>query len=268
MRFFHAGHSGDLIYSLPFVKVVAPNCEFYIASDIPSDMPEGMRHPNGHLMMPQQAFDFLSPLLAAQPYIGSVHYLPAEQIPPSFRLDFFRYTNINFKAGNEADWLRKYTGVPSNSHLPWLDADANLTDSPVICTFTTRYRNLSIDYSVLNNVENLCFLGMEHEFELFKSMYGLTNIRRLPVKTALEAAQAIKSARFYIGNQTMLFAIAEGLKVPRALETFEPITTVLPTGFGANDYVNNTAFQRILLDNGLIKGEPVVDFAMNFKLFI
>jgi hypothetical protein len=42
------------------------------------------------------------------------------------------------------------------------------------------------------------------------------------------------SCKLFLGNASMMFQIAEGLKIPRILETFQPMPNVIP--FGKNGY--------------------------------
>lgn len=271
MNVFHAGHSGDIIYCLPFLKAFCRDdaVDFYIASDMMADLPEGMNHPNGKLMMTQASFDFLKPLLESLPCIKAVHYVPSEQVPESFRLDFYRTIPINPKAGSIVDWLRKFFGLQYNSTEQWLYVNPISAAKPVILGFSRRYRNLGIDYSILKDVQNLFFVGLEDEFEWFRDKYQLNNLTHYKTANALELAKFIASAKLFIGNQSLSFAIAEALKVPRALEVYEPIPNVIPTGNGAADYFTQMAFQNILAYENLIPlNLPTNEIKVDFHLSV
>ena len=93
-------------------------------------------------------------------------------------------------------------------------------------------------------------------------------MRYIEVKDALEMARIIRSAKFFLGNQTFAFALAEAMKIPRALEVFEPIPNVLPQGKGANDYLTNLALSNILVrEKVLEKIEVFNPYAMDFKIY-
>jgi ADP-heptose:LPS heptosyltransferase len=53
-------------------------------------------------------------------------------------------------------------------------------------------------------------------------------------------ARVIRSARFFIGNQSFPFALAEALKVPRILEVCPQTPDVIPTG----DHIGAAYFQQ------------------------
>ena len=53
------------------------------------------------------------------------------------------------------------------------------------------------------------------------------------VRDALEFGILMRRADIFIGNHSSNFAIADGLKVPRALEAFEPVLVASPVGGGA-----------------------------------
>ena len=255
MDVIHNGHSGDIIYSLPLVKHFCKKATFWIANDVPSDMPDGMIHPNGKIMMPESAVEFLRPLLESQDYIESVKHAPLSEMPAGMRLDFFRDWKMNTKAGNSADWLRKFYGIQTYSNMPWLSVEKANLDNPVICCFSRRYRNSEIDYSILKDIPNMWFVGLLEEYDFFKNRHGLDNLNFYKVKDALEMAQVIASAKFYFGNQTFGFSIAEALKIPRALEAFEPASVVVPSAPTGMDYMTNLALLNILLTQGFVKDQ-------------
>jgi hypothetical protein len=60
----------------------------------------------------------------------------------------------------------------------------------------------------------------------------------------------MQRAEIFIGNQSSNFAIAEGLKVPRALEAFEPVPVATPVGGVCFEYIN-TKFLVSFLSNVL-----------------
>ena len=63
-------------------------------------------------------------------------------------------------------------------------------------------------------------------------------------KDFLEAAQIIKSSKFFIGNPSLGFAIAEALKVPRLLEACPEFPVVQPVGKDAFDFYFQPHFEK------------------------
>lgn len=267
----HGGHSGDIVYSLPFMDVCrqGQDVNFFIANDKYSDFPDGMSHPNGRVMMTQASFDFIKPLLLSLPYVKSVSFVPTKEIPPSFALDFYRDIAMNKGAGNIVDWARKFYGIPTRSHIDWLVVPPVAAQDIVVCAFTRRYRNTMIDYNFLNEVENLLFLGLDDEYEHFRARYKLENLQHAKVKDALEMATIIKSSKFFLGNQSFAFALAEAMKVNRALEVCETVPNVVPSGRGAHDYMNNQSLRMILINNEIVKNKNVENlFDAEYVLYL
>lgn len=56
-------------------------------------------------------------------------------------------------------------------------------------------------------------------------------------------AQIIKACRFYIGNQTFAYTLAEGLKVSRLLEAYPDFPVVFPTSKNGYDFYFQQHFE-------------------------
>ena len=57
-------------------------------------------------------------------------------------------------------------------------------------------------------------------------------------------SQIIKSSKFFLGNQSLAFSIAEGLKVPRILESRPDFPVVQPQGGKCYDFYFQTHFEK------------------------
>jgi hypothetical protein len=234
LSFKHSGRLGDIVYSLPLVKQMAENAgesvDFFIPSDVPSRLGGNVYHPSGDFMVSAGLFDFIQPLLAVQPYLRRVHVLKSSELPSDcIDLDAFKSSGLNLKAGLIQGWYRKAFGVAFPIEKPWLllpsEATSNLQQPTfnVLIGRTTRFCNTSINYSFLDSIENVGFIGLKYEYEDFIERHGLRSLHHVPVENALELAQHMYDCKVYVGNQSVNFAIADGLKVPRALEAFEPV---------------------------------------------
>ncbi|MEY4644255.1 MAG: hypothetical protein RLZZ596_1086 [Pseudomonadota bacterium] len=102
---------------------------------------------------------------------------------------------------------------------------------------TTRFFNTSINYGFLDSISKVGFIGLKYEYEDFAQRRGLHSLQHVPVSDALELAQRMQDCRVYVGNQSVNFAIADGLKVTRALEAFEPAPVASPVGGVCFEYV-------------------------------
>ena len=68
-------------------------------------------------------------------------------------------------------------------------------------------------------------------------------IRKVNVTDFYQLAQLLKLSKGLISNQTMIFQIAEGLKIPRAVEICRYAPNVIPVGENAFDYLDTMALQ-------------------------
>lgn len=253
----HGGHSGDIIYLLPFAKYLSShykvNLIYHVISNRPTTFTSGINHPNGlKFNMNENSFNFIKPLLEYQSYIKDVRFTLLEDLPiDCFKIDYYRdVTGLKLDAGNMQSWARKFYGYPFNTEAPWLETPKVKKSNTIICNFSRRYRNKTINYNFLD-YSNVGFIGLKDEYEHFRNKYKLLNLQKLECSDALEMAIMIKSAKFFLGNQSFAFAIAESIKINRALEVCEITPNVIPSGHGANEYMNGHALKRILHLNSI-----------------
>ena len=171
--------------------------------------------------------EMLKELLTIQPFIDNVYIndnIPTDSITNKvINLDLFRQLPINFSSGDIRRWYYNL----ANKHLP-----ANFINPIISCTpnykykdkilliYTERYVNITLDYNILKEIKNnLVFIGLPHEYELFKQRYF--DLEYCPTKNLLEAAEIISGAKGVIGNQSGLYSLTECIKVPRILCSVE-----------------------------------------------
>ena len=107
----------------------------------------------------------------------------------------------------------------------------NISDK-ILINRTQRYTNPNIHYYFLKQYEKyLMFTGTKTEHEIFCKQWDL-NIPYLEVNDFLELAKCIKSCRFFIGNQSCPFHIAEAIKKHRILEVSPAFPNTFPNGKG------------------------------------
>ena len=107
----HSGNAGDIIYSLSSMHQYCEEnkCKivYYIKIGVPSGFTDET-HPTGAVMMNDFMFDFIAPLLKAQPYIHEVIKLGKdENMVVDYDLDLFRKSYVNLSAGNIQNWIAK-----------------------------------------------------------------------------------------------------------------------------------------------------------------
>jgi hypothetical protein len=92
--------------------------------------------------------------------------------------------------------------------------------------------------------DHLMFCGTEEERDAFaKEWHFAFELQILKVANFFELAAWIACCKFFIGNQSMCFAIAEALKVPRILELCPYAQNIHPCG----PYAHYFQFQKGLV---------------------
>jgi hypothetical protein len=242
--FLHSGHLGDIIYSLLSVKTLfashGKSVDFYIEKNVKNE--EFMKgHPTGgDFMISIKSYKFIEPLLLKQSYINSVKFVTRAEITDKFTdLSIIRNKHINTAAGSSTDWYSKALGISCDLAIKWISSPKSQSKykNALIVSRSLRYQNTSIDYRFLNKIKNVYFIGLPEEYKSFISEFKLAHIEYIYLKDALHAADIINSCKCFIGNQSFFFSIAEGLKVARALEVFEPAPNVIPLGRNTLSYL-------------------------------
>jgi len=234
ITFKHSGNAGDIIYSLPSIKMICDNqnkeAVIYIKLNQPSGFTDS-QHPLGGVMMNRVMYDLLKPLLVHQGYVKDVLYFEEESVPAiDYDLDRFRVDNLNLSSGNIAQWINNsYPELRPNLYEPSIQVLDNIKAKDyIIVNRSSRYQNLFFDYSQLSKYDNVYFVGVESEFKALR--LHNPNIIHLQVPNFLKMAEYIANCKLFIGNQSMAFSIAEQLKVPRILEQYAHAPNVIPQG--------------------------------------
>ena len=253
LKIKHSGHLGDVIYALPTIQALLtrysqPDCEIYFPSDKKTGLDPTMNHMGGEVMLSEPMISFINPLLRLQPFISNTFFLPERDIPVEcIDFDIVRSRAFNLSAGNIVDYYQKAFGVISRNTTPWLSlgsSDDFRETRDIVIGRSQRYLNDRINYEALHShIGSKVFLGTEREYASFARTYPGLKIEYLPVKNALEVAQLISRSRLYVGNQSFFFAIAEALKAPRLLETFEPVPNVVPSGGVCGQFLSTRGLQ-------------------------
>ena len=72
------------------------------------------------------------------------------------------------------------------------------------------------------------FLGLPDEYEMMRRYHP--TLKYVPTSDFLKAAEIIAGCRLFVGNQSGLSSIAEGLKVPRLIECCREAHNAFPIG--------------------------------------
>lgn len=240
----HSGRLGDVIYSLPTVRMLGIN-----------HLVLNVFHPSvdDRRIFTLKAIRQLRPLLLSQPYIKTVSIssldLPLETVKQQIEgVDYVldRYRNVpRHKIADEHWQVDEQTRIFSRDRVPvhltqcfaisqglktyprepWLFADpATALKETTLVSLTPRWRSFPQKYwhILLNGLRDVEFIGLHSE-----------SFNNLPVQTAndhLELARKIAGCRFFLGTISFPYSIAEALKVNRAVEVCHFNLNAYPIG--------------------------------------
>ena len=240
LSFLHSGQLGDLIYSLATIKELSKShkCKLYIQIDKP--MPLNYGNSSKKVFISKRSGDLIFPLLRNQDFLDVVDIYKDEKI--DINLDLFRDIPINLSFYSTR-WFSHMCGININVENTFLSAKPhNLIKNKIIIHRSPRYRNPYINYKFLNNAKNLLCIGLEDEFKNLKK--EIDNLEFHDCKDFLEMAEIIKASKFYIGNMSFQYIMAEGLKIPRLLEASPDFPVVFPVGPNAFDAYHQNHFEK------------------------
>lgn len=244
-NFSHTGSIGDCWSSIPAMREhyrkTGKKINLYLVKDIEATYHhESVVHPTknseGKMVMLNQAMiDMMIPLFKAQDFINECKVDEGEKV--DLDLGIIRDTFVNMPYGDLRMWyFIVYPDLAcdlSEQYIFVPDTEKDYAKGKIVVARSERYRNDRTDYSFLKPYEdNLVFSGTMREYNNFCMQFDL-NIKKLNINNFLELAQALKQSNGLISNQTMIFQIAEGLKIPRIVELCHFAPNVLPIGKNA-----------------------------------
>ncbi|MDN5285064.1 MAG: hypothetical protein JWR38_1338 [Mucilaginibacter sp.] len=247
INFNHSGNAGDIIYALPTIKKIAETTKvptnLYLRPNQPLKISADKTHPLGNVMLNEKSIEMLEPLISSQPYIDQYGALTNQLI--DIDLDYFRAGLVPQDKGNIAHWCAYITGVNPVLWQKWLTVEPDLSfKNDVVIARSERYRNILINHKFLRNYDRLKFIGVESEFKDIRKY--IPNIEWVQVSDFLQMAQIIAGCKFFIGNQSFPFSIAEALKVPRILEVSLEVINVIPEGENGYDFLFQDHFEALV----------------------
>ena len=220
--FYHSGDYGDIIYALPTIRALGGG-KLVLGP-----------HPlwRTRQRLTEANVNALHPLLELQPYITSVAYAPAPPPDIDFDLNRFREYLISepeqLRQGNRRLNLAEahlYTfKLPlSECERAWLTIDyADPMAWPVLFHRSARWRNEEFPWSeiIRRHGKQAAFVGLDSEFKDFTEEQQWSDLPHLPTADFLQLARLIAGCKLYIGNQSLPYAICEGLKHFSVLEVW------------------------------------------------
>lgn len=239
--FLHDGSIGDIWASLAsiqgYYKKTGRKAVYYLTNGQAAIYYEGAVHPTRNadgvqVMLNEEMINMMLPLLKSQDYIADAAIHNGEKI--NIDMNRIRQTFVNMPQGILSTWyVIVYPDLEFNLADQFLfveDSEKDLAKGKIIIARTERYQNPNIDYAFLKDYQDkVMFSGTKKERNLFCMQFDL-DIPRLEIKDFLELAQAIRQSDGLISNQTMIFQLAEGMHVPRAVELCSFAPNVIPIG--------------------------------------
>lgn len=217
--YLHSGAAGDVIYALPAIREHAkqhsPNGRARLILSNTANT-----HPSPPLT--EETGESLAAFIRLQSYIDSCLFVGKDKNPEAdYDLDQFRENYFLSRSPGKriSDCVCDILEVDrACSTMPWLTVRRGACFSVVI-NRTMRFQNPQFPWRrVLEKYKEMCvFVGTTNEWQQFRFHYGY-----LPMMIHInitELAQIIYSARLFIGNQSLCYAIREGFKLPSVQET-------------------------------------------------
>lgn len=241
----HLANFGDIVAVMAGLKKVSESLGkkvvFYQWLDVQAQYYQGAVHPikddNGKMVcMNQTTFDMVKPLMLSQDYIEDFKVWKGERVHVD--LDIIRNKLfVNLPHGAIQSWIMyAYPDMACDLSKSWIKVKPSRKyKNKIILNFTERYRNTMISYFFLKeHQEDLVFTGTEREHEVFCSLWGLS-IPRIELNNFLELAQYIKGCRFFMGNQSSAWNLANAMGKARILEVCQFAPNCMPF-YGEDNY--------------------------------
>ena len=232
-----------MIYSFSVIQELSKThkCNFFIQTNKKIPI-EYFKHPANGYYIDERMLNLFLPLIQKQTFISKIEKYTNQEI--DIDLNLFRTLPVNI-CFNSPRWYFHITGVQVDLSTPYLEVDEhNELKDKIIIHRTFRHRNQFINYKFLKNFDDLYFIGTNDEYLDLKK--EVPNLMIYECKDFLEMAQIIKSSKFFIGNQSIAYPMAEALKVPRLLEAEPFFPVVQPIGKNAYDFYYQPHFENFL----------------------
>jgi len=257
----HSFNSGDLLTVLPGIKTqykkTGKRAIISQRLNLVANYGHNDTHPvkdssGASVCMNKSMFDMLKPLIDAQEYVERFEIWEGQEFEVDY--DLTRHdARMPLPGGNIYYWPTLiYPQLAPDLSEPWLDVPLTSIGNRIIINRTERYLNPYIDYFFLKKYpsEMFAFAGTENEHKIFCNQWGV-KITRLDATDFRILAMAIKSCRFFIGNQSFLFHAAQGLDVPRILELCTAYPNTFPSNTNGHAFVSQNSLE--LYFNKLLK---------------
>lgn len=197
------GEIGDACYAMPVLR------QFGECRVVCPERP--WTRPN----WPQRCLS-LKRLAESQPYIQSWEPHRGEPID----LDLSTYRNGGWLHGELIPLkIARWARVKADIDTPWIECDPNPhTQGKIIINRAPRWVGFWFPWKKVVEVfqKDILFIGLEAEHKSFCAEFGY--VPHFRTNDHYEAARAIKGSDLFIGAQSSMYALAEGMKHDSVLE--------------------------------------------------
>jgi hypothetical protein len=217
LSFLHYGHLGDIINSLSIIQELSKThkCNLYIQANKSLGTSKHYKNFGDTIFLSDKNVDMILPLLSKQKYFHKVEKYVDQKIDVD--LNYVREMPLHSRRDDLNRWYSGMTGIKADFSIPYLQSEPHLSiKNKIVIIRTIKRHGWFVNYKFLKNYDNLLFLGLQNEYENLKK--EVPNLEFYDCKDFLEMAKIIKSCKFYLGNVSFGWHIAEALKVPRLLE--------------------------------------------------
>lgn len=248
ISYLHNCNAGDLICALAGIRELyrktGKKAIIHQQLDIPGHYTHGLIHSvkddkGVQVTMNRKMFDMLKPLLVSQEYVEDFRvYNDDENIDVDLTIIRESVTASEDQKHFNIQSAKQYVGIPNMAlpgwlmtayppmacdiSEPWIHVPSLLTDEKiagkVLINRTERYKAPVMEYAFLKPYQaELLFVGTEQEHHVFCKEFHL-NFPRLEVENFFELAYIMRECRFFIGNQSFAWNLANAMGTPRLLE--------------------------------------------------
>jgi len=217
--FKHSGDLGDIIMSLPTIRALGGGT-LYLDSKGGKGSFLIKTDQGNKTKLNENSIKSITNLLECQSYITCVKFWNGEKI--DYNLDEFRK---HIKYNNLADSHLAAFDLPFKERdEKWLTVDNNFIKSIIIsrsCRYQSNHSFWGDFLSDPNAIKNSIFIGHELEHKVFEYAFG-KQIEYRETPTLLEAAKIIHASKLTVCNQSVIYTLAEAMKVNLILEVYKP----------------------------------------------
>lgn len=216
--FSHSGDLGDIIYYLPVMRELGGGV--LNITELDPELPVRTRQNLLH----SDKWKTLVGLLESQDYVKKVTAdkdVISDYDGDEFRKLYLRAMKQDYSRSrmvNLVTWQCIPNQVnPKCQEKAWLDVEPEPVAKFVI-NRTERYQSPHFPWASVYDLlgQDSVFIGTKKEHQKFMTTHGPIEYHETP--TLLDAAKVIKGSKCFIGNQSCMYAIAEGMKHNALLE--------------------------------------------------